>query len=631
MIQEFISNCISTLVWIAFAAVCSVLVGVGLRYIGGWLMAALLETTRKYGVWVASPLLAVALVCTVDAQKSGVTNAPPDGVSGSNVVTQIEEVTNGRICQMESVRLAGTSLHSPHSSLHLVPGLPPQDPPAIEPFAIRSANAVVNHWWRGRGAHVDGFTIPAIGWNFRTPSGFLESLLVYSYGEIQPDVETTYFPRPFPEADLSLLPEGKWGELPYADAESVFWHASSPSNSLILTWQNAAYGRDANCPTNLQIELFSNGTYVYRYGDRTEHHTVAYPFDLDGDGLENSVDPEPLVAGPDAHGTNAEWYNTVCSNVFSRIEPSNNQTIHLPNGGAQFFKSGVNTNAYYFVDVVAERGPAPIYFNSSHPGRLGSPIVVALGGETNCVPLLVGATYSVSSDVPFTVSCPTNGFAGVAWYDGTRASVKWPLEFSFTEGISGTSRIYTVEVEPYNPGGTFSWGGGQSGAILQGVSFPTGGGVCGCVSGSGNTVTFGCSPTCTCGGNCLAVGAFTVENAHFAVTGGVCRCGFDDPPLVLQPVFDLNDGPSFTITFNKSAVVYEDEFEDRPEVFAQNVPLVFDLRYRPMEDRMVVRLFLRTRILKGLSQFLRPSICLAVKVFCRESHFSRHASMRPKR
>ena len=45
-----------------------------------------------------------------------------------------------------------------------------------------------------------------------------------------------------------------------------------------------------------------------------------FPFDWDGDGLENSVDPEPLVAGPDAHGTNAEWYNVVCSNVFSAAE-----------------------------------------------------------------------------------------------------------------------------------------------------------------------------------------------------------------------------------------------------------------------------------------------------------------------
>ena len=79
--------------------------------------------------------------------------------------------------------------------------------------------------------------------------------------------------------------------------------------------------------------------------------------------------------------TNAEWYDMVCSNVFSKIEQSNNlnnQPMLLPNGESIYFKSGINTNAYHFVDVIAERGPAPIYFNSWHPGRLGSPIVVAL-------------------------------------------------------------------------------------------------------------------------------------------------------------------------------------------------------------------------------------------------------------
>ena len=34
--------------------------------------------------------------------------------------------------------------------------------------------------------------------------------------------------------------------LPHEGAESLFWHATSPSNSLILTWQNAAYGQMKN-------------------------------------------------------------------------------------------------------------------------------------------------------------------------------------------------------------------------------------------------------------------------------------------------------------------------------------------------------------------------------------------------
>ena len=128
-----------------------------------------------------------------------------------------------------------------------------------------------------------------------------------------------------------------------------------------------------------------------------------FPFSIlhlnDGDGLENSVDPEPLVAGPDAHGTNSEWYNVVCSNVFSEVEG--------PNGIALAPRSGeVNTNAYNFVDVIADRGPTPIHFIADGESRLGNPVLIAQAGETNRVPLLIGATYSVTSDVPLRVFAP---------------------------------------------------------------------------------------------------------------------------------------------------------------------------------------------------------------------------------
>ena len=230
-----------------------VLLAAGLAYC---LVRGYVYLMRKYGRLMAAFLLSVALFSAVVADKpdAGSTNAPPDGVSGTNTVEQTgadgtNQMENGEWIMDNAGGFTGI-LHSPLSILHL----------DVEPLAVRPANAVENARWRARGAHIDGVTIPAEGWSFRTPAGFLDSLLVYSYGEIQPDVETTYFPRPFPEADLSLLPEGKWGRLPHEGAESLFWHAASPSNSLILTWQNAAYDRDANCPTNLQIELFSNGT-----------------------------------------------------------------------------------------------------------------------------------------------------------------------------------------------------------------------------------------------------------------------------------------------------------------------------------------------------------------------------------
>ena len=86
-----------------------------------------------------------------------------------------------------------------------------------------------------------------------------------------------------------------------------------------LTWENFFLNADTNTPVNAQIELFTNGNFITRSNALERiYHRVAY-FDWDGDGLENSIDTEPLVAGVDAHGTNAEWHNVVCSNVLDAV------------------------------------------------------------------------------------------------------------------------------------------------------------------------------------------------------------------------------------------------------------------------------------------------------------------------
>ena len=164
-------------------------------------------------------------------------------------------------------------------------------------FAPPPANAVTNELWRLRGAHDDAFRIPADGWSYPFASG----VTVLSRGAIRRDIRSRDFPRAF-EQDLSLLPVVNWQFLPDGRNESVFWHGSTPSNTLIATWWNAALGRDATNPVCFQAELYTNGGFDYRYEDRTVRHVRVWPFDLDDDGLENSVDPDPLVAGADAHG-----------------------------------------------------------------------------------------------------------------------------------------------------------------------------------------------------------------------------------------------------------------------------------------------------------------------------------------
>ena len=435
-----------------------------------------------------------------------------------------------------------------------------------ESFAQPSANAITNELWRRRGAFDDALRIPANGWSYPYATG----VTVLARGELRTSIRAHDFPRAFAQ-DISLLPLVNWSQLPEGRRESIFWYDTTSSNTLLTTWWNAALGRDATNPVNFQAELFPDGGFTYRYEDRTVRHARVWPFDWDGDGLENSVDPDPLTPGPDAHGTNAEWYNTVCSNVFSAVATSCDPPGSGA-GGTQLvasveltWREGVNSNAYYFVDVVTEHGPAPIYFTGDRDSRLGNPVVVALAGITNRVPLLIGIDYAITSPVPFAVSFPVDYmYPEVLTNTPCTASIHWPLNFVFTEGIGASNRVYTVTVEPYDPGGVLEWDDSGGGVPMRG-SVLNGG--CECLHYGTNSVWFTCSIFCTCDGVCYADGTYALELATFPVEGGQCRCGFDDPPPDSPPSsHEPADPPSLTITLNKSAVIFEDAYEDSPGV-----------------------------------------------------------------
>ncbi len=219
------------------------------------------------------------------------------------------------------------------------------------------------------------------------------------------------------------------------------------------------------------------------------------------------------------------------------------------------WRDGVNQNAYYFVEVVAESGPAEIVFSASQAGNLGSPVIVAHAGETNTVPLLVGVEYAVTSTVPISVSSPSDGYAQVTFGTPKTCRIHWPISFVFTEAINGptqsggTSRTYSVTASPYGPCGVFSWGP----ACL-----------CGCMTCSGSAITFACTPGCACGAICGATGSFGYEGLAFPVSGGECRCGFTDTSHPTQP---QTEGPCLSVSFSDSAVIFEDTYKDSPGVW----------------------------------------------------------------
>ena len=180
-------------------------------------------------------------------------------------------------------------------------------------FAAPTANAVTNAAWCDYGGMSDSLRIRPEGWHFPYGNGTTTGLTVFENGEFRPNVKTHFFPTPF-DANLSLLPRMNWGLLPNG-GESVFWHEQTPSNSLVLTWHNALYNRDINCPTNFQAELFADGRFDYRYPDRTVQYAPVFPFDWDGDGLANEVDPEPRASNGVCFGQGEAWIRATFTNA----------------------------------------------------------------------------------------------------------------------------------------------------------------------------------------------------------------------------------------------------------------------------------------------------------------------------
>ena len=487
------------------------------------------------------------------------------------------------------VAIAGTKTNSPPMNLPgpllppsvlvpVQPGLSPSScgipvPLPAEPFALPPEGTVTNFRWFLRGAFEDAVRIPfpdADG--FPWHGGMATALTVFASGEFRPDAATAYFPAPF-DAPLSLPPLSRRDP----SAPSFFWHAATPSNSLITTWENGLYGRDLSHPTNLQAEFFADGSFVYRYPDRTTAYPPVLPFDWDGDGLENSVDPDPEAPGPDAHGTNAEWYGVVCSNILSATDG--------PYGVSLSWCDGASSNAYYFVDVVAERGPAPIYFTDAAGAVSGDPVVVALAGATNRVPLVIGPLYSVTSTVPFSISVAEDsigrspdGSVQVQPRDGGGYDVRWPVHFSYREESEGE---FTVDSEPDGLELEFNWDvpGGVPAMNVQGFISPVLPGfsplqlprilgspwACTCFQPCESNVVLTCAGNCGCGG-CMLGGAVSHIGHTLALPTMTCGCPAPYDPDEPQEQHHDPSVPSFSVGFSASAVIYEDAYEDAPGV-----------------------------------------------------------------
>ena len=93
---------------------------------------------------------------------------------------------------------------------------------------------------------------------------------------------------------------------------------------------------------------------------------------------------------------------------------------------------------------------------------------------------------------------------------------------------------------------------------------------------------FGCSPTCGCGGGCAAGGTYMLEGAVFSATGGVCRCGFDDPPPYDPQTHEPTEGAGFSISFSDPAVIFEEAYQDSDEFKSATIRRIALIRELPL-------------------------------------------------
>ena len=95
-----------------------------------------------------------------------------------------------------------------------------------------------------------------------------------------------------------------------------FWWADTaaavagrpPYRTKLLTWENVYAGRDRTGQYNAQIEFHDDGNFITRSNNVERTYRRVLPYDLDNDGLPNTIDPapeEPVV--PSAWNQSEAW------------------------------------------------------------------------------------------------------------------------------------------------------------------------------------------------------------------------------------------------------------------------------------------------------------------------------------
>ena len=283
------------------------------------------------------------------------------------------------------------------------------------PFCEMPSNAVEYAPWRLRGGRETDFPLKLGDFVFPYGTNTINRFRVLSGGTIE-----TY---PKLNAPVAICAAREYSSL--IPGVSRFWSADANGGAeKVLRWDSVFANRDHTGGYSAEIRLSANGDFSTRSNAFETVYRRVNPHDWDGDGLANEIDANPYESDGDFFGTGVDWLNVNCAGVLSAATNGQGE-VEIS------WHTNANPNAYYWLDLTATGalGVAKITATCDGESNLGDLAVVARTNEVCRVPLLVGATYTVESDLPISYSAVSSEHASIFTNSMNSLIVSFPLEF----------------------------------------------------------------------------------------------------------------------------------------------------------------------------------------------------------
>lgn len=298
--------------------------------------------------------------------------------------------------------------------------------------------------------------------------------------------------RAAPHDPASEISTGARGALA-VQGESRLWWAAGEGDSRVVGWENVFLGGGTNEAASLQVVLRPDGSFETWSNDVGAVYARIDPNDWDGDGLDNSIDVQPMTYSGDCFGTGVDWLNGNCGNVLFAF-PGTNGEIFVE------WHSNVCESAYYWLQFTAQKDRSRVTITCDGPSDLGNLFVIANSNQVCTVPLLIGAVYSVRASWPVTDISSSDPEANITLNAGSPSGLRgapipqWGGQTFGPSAAFGVERSISLGLE----------GGGGTGQLVTspyvGAEISSVTGSCCEVTLNGVSYSWGCDGNCECSG-----------------------------------------------------------------------------------------------------------------------------------